>query len=118
MKAYSDLEVSELKYVNKSTGQEVREEDLYEVVDEYLSDEDYEKVLNESETPVKLFGQKYSFGRCLRAVDPYYFGQLRDEYIEFVIGELKHGYEVTGVPVKVVKEAEVEYINKVTGKAE
>lgn len=95
-----------MKYINKNTGQEVREDDLYEVVDTYLSDDDYERKLNENESPVRILGQEYDFGRCLRAVDPLYFSQLKDEYIEFVIEELKHGYEVSEVPVKAVKEEE------------
>lgn len=95
-----------MKYINRNTGQEVREEDLCEVVDAYMSDDHYERVLNENESPVKIYGLKYDFGRCLRAVDPMYFSQLKDEFIEFVVEELKHGYEVTGVPVKAVREVE------------
>lgn len=94
-----------MKYIDTQTGYTLTDDELYEIVDECITLDVYEEVVNDNECPVRLFNnERYEMGRVLRAVDPIYFSALRDEYVEFTVSEFKHGYESEYVHVRIERD--------------
>lgn len=94
-----------MRYIDTTTGRTVTEDELYDIVDECIDSDEYEDVVNKNEPPMKLSnGMTYDVGRVLRAVDPMYFEELRERYVEAVFSGFKHGYEDDSVHVRIEED--------------
>ena len=73
----------------------IEESDIYDIVDSEYSEDDYEGLLNEIESTVKIGSLEYEPGTVLKAVDPIAFECGRSEEADYIAEEIIHAEEST-----------------------
>ena len=73
---------SKLPLIKVTQSEIINENDIIDVIDGRLTDNRLDDYLDEIEPTVKLFGFEYSPSIIVKIVDPYFYGELRDEYVK------------------------------------
>ena len=73
---------SKLPLIKVTQSEIINEDDVIDIIDNRLTDDRLDDYLDEIEPTVKLFGFEYSPSIIVKTVDPYFYGELRDEYVK------------------------------------
>ena len=73
----------------------IEESDIYDIVDSEYSEDDYEELINEIESTVKIGNLEYEPGAVWRAVDPCAFECGRSEEVDYMVHEIIYAEEPT-----------------------
>ena len=79
----------------KYNGEIIEESDIYDIVDDNYSDDDYEQLLNDNYETVKIGNLEYEAGRVLREVDPIAFDMSCSEEVDYMVEEIIRAKEST-----------------------